>query len=226
MYRFAYRMRTALLTQRAYLPCVRCFSFASAQSEAPGRSGTEKSAPSSQAGSVLQGYDQALDEVAERAMLSVVEIKVSGYGPREDDTSGQGIERQRAVGSGVMVSADGYIITKLPTITWWLVHSGSESSFGDCYCGTRHLPHQPRPPATSLRSPADRCQPKSGSCLDQDRGKVSSVYCAARAVPRAAWTDWPGDRISRGIGSHRHQGDRERGGTTAGNGPSHGVRTN
>jgi hypothetical protein len=70
-----------------------------------------------------------LDEVAERAMLSVLEIKASGYGPREDDTSGQGIERQRAIGSGVMVSADGYIITKLPTITWWLVHSGSESSW-------------------------------------------------------------------------------------------------
>jgi serine protease Do len=46
-------------------------------------------------------------------MLSVVEIKikVSGYGQREDDTSSQVIERQRAIGSGVMVSADGYIIT-------------------------------------------------------------------------------------------------------------------
>jgi serine protease Do len=86
-------------------------SFASAQSEAPGRSGTEKSASSSQAGSVLQAYDQALDEVAERAMLSVVEIKVSGYGPREDDTSSQVIERQRAMASGVIVSADGYLIT-------------------------------------------------------------------------------------------------------------------
>lgn len=62
-------------------------------------------------------------------MLSVVEIKVSGYGPREDDTSGQGVERQRAIGWGGMVSPDGYIITKLPTITWCLVHSGSESSW-------------------------------------------------------------------------------------------------
>ncbi len=44
-------------------------------------------------------------------MLSVVEIKVSGYGPREDDTSSQVIERQRAIDSGVIVSADGYIIT-------------------------------------------------------------------------------------------------------------------
>jgi serine protease Do len=46
-------------------------------------------------------------------MLSVVEIKikVSGYGRCEDDTSSQVIERQRAIGSGVMVSADGYIIT-------------------------------------------------------------------------------------------------------------------
>ena len=113
MYRFADRMRTTLLTALVFALCS-LLSFASAQSEAPGRSGTEKSASSSQAGSVLQAYDQGLDEVAAaRAMLSVVEIeiKVSGYGPRADDTSSQVIERQRAIGSGVIVSADGCLIT-------------------------------------------------------------------------------------------------------------------
>jgi hypothetical protein len=89
MYRFADRMRTTLLTALVFALCS-LLSFASAQSEAPGRSGAEKSASSSQAGSVLQAYDQGLDEVAAaRAMLSVVEIeiKVSGYGPRADDTA-------------------------------------------------------------------------------------------------------------------------------------------
>jgi hypothetical protein len=70
MYRFAYRMRTTLLTQRSYLPCVRCFRLRPPNLKLQGRSGTEKSASSSQAGSGLQAYDQALDEVAERAMLS------------------------------------------------------------------------------------------------------------------------------------------------------------
>ena len=54
--------RTALV-----LAVCSLLSFASTQSEALERSGTEKSASSSQAGSVLQAYDQALDEVAERA---------------------------------------------------------------------------------------------------------------------------------------------------------------
>jgi serine protease Do len=65
---------------------------------------------------VLQQYDQAIDEVAERAMQSVVEIEVSGYGAPEEHNQDQGQqaqpwERQRALGSGVIVDPDGYIMT-------------------------------------------------------------------------------------------------------------------
>jgi serine protease Do len=71
---------------------------------------------------ILQQYDQAIDQVAERAMQSVVKIEITGYGvPESDKTMGQpdqaqqqsqqALERQRSIGSGVIVDPDGYIIT-------------------------------------------------------------------------------------------------------------------
>jgi len=63
---------------------------------------------------ILQQYDQAIDQVAERAMQSVVEIEVTGFGvPEKDKDQGdqqQALERQRSLGSGVIVDPDGYII--------------------------------------------------------------------------------------------------------------------
>jgi serine protease Do len=69
-----------------------------------------------QSATVLKEYDQAIDQVAERAMQSVVEIEVTGYGvPESDKDSGggqsQSLVRQRSLGSGVIVDPDGYIIT-------------------------------------------------------------------------------------------------------------------
>ena len=65
--------------------------------------------------SVLQHYDQAIDAVAEKAMRSVVEIDVTGYGSPEhegDDSSApQTLQRQRSLGSGVIVDPHGYIVT-------------------------------------------------------------------------------------------------------------------
>jgi serine protease Do len=65
--------------------------------------------------SVLQRYDQAIDAVAEKAMRSVVEIEVTGYGSPEhegDDSSApQALQRQRSLGSGVIVDPNGYIVT-------------------------------------------------------------------------------------------------------------------
>jgi serine protease Do len=64
---------------------------------------------------ILKEYDQAIDQIAERAMQSVVEIEVTGYGvPEHDKDQGdqqQALERQRSIGSGVIVDPDGYIIT-------------------------------------------------------------------------------------------------------------------
>ena len=63
---------------------------------------------------ILKQYDQAIDQVAERAMQSVVEIEVAGFGKPESDDDNQDeqtLQRQRAIGSGVVVDPDGYIIT-------------------------------------------------------------------------------------------------------------------
>jgi serine protease Do len=73
-----------------------------------------QSAPSATGASILQDYDQAIDEVAEKAMRSVVEIEVTGYGvPEHDEDSNSTpmLQRQRALGSGVIVDPDGFIVT-------------------------------------------------------------------------------------------------------------------
>ena len=64
----------------------------------------------------LKEYDEAIDQVAERAMQSVVEIEVTGYGvPEDDKDKGQtSLARQRSIGSGVIVDPDGYIMTIEP----------------------------------------------------------------------------------------------------------------
>lgn len=78
--------------------------------------GQNQSAPATTAPSILQEYDQAIDDVAERAMRSVVEIEVTGYGVPEHEedsstSSPQMLQRQRSLGSGVIVDPDGYIVT-------------------------------------------------------------------------------------------------------------------
>jgi serine protease Do len=62
---------------------------------------------------VLKDYDQAFGQVAERVMRSVVQIDVLGYSVPEhkDDNDSQLLERQRSLGSGVIVDPDGYIVT-------------------------------------------------------------------------------------------------------------------
>ena len=66
---------------------------------------------------ILEQYDQAIDKVAERAMQSVVRIEVTGFGVPDHDSDKdqssdqQTLERQRSIGSGVIVDPDGYIVT-------------------------------------------------------------------------------------------------------------------
>jgi serine protease Do len=63
--------------------------------------------------SILQEYDQSLGQIAERAMRSVVQIDVTSYSvPEHGEGDGsQNLQRQRTLGSGVIVDPDGYIVT-------------------------------------------------------------------------------------------------------------------
>ena len=67
---------------------------------------------------ILGDLDRAMDEVAERVLPAVVQISVSGFGPSRERGGGENvIERQRGVGSGVIVDPAGYIITNAHVVT-------------------------------------------------------------------------------------------------------------
>ena len=63
--------------------------------------------------SLLRDLDSSLEQVVAKVSPAVVQIVVTGYGPLEDhghsDTAR--IVRQHAIGAGVIVDSDGYIIT-------------------------------------------------------------------------------------------------------------------
>src|ERR1700757_389979 len=69
-----------------------------------------KDEPSS---NLLRALNSSLETVVSKVSRSVVQIVVTGYGPSEDHghTDTARIVRQHAVGTGVIVDSDGYIIT-------------------------------------------------------------------------------------------------------------------
>ena len=62
---------------------------------------------------ILRQMNSALEELAARVSPAVVQIQTTGYGPLSESDRGRTalIVRQHAVGSGVIVDPDGYIIT-------------------------------------------------------------------------------------------------------------------
>ena len=78
-----------------------------------GSTGTAPSVPMS-ATDIFRLYDEALDAVVEKVLPGVVRIEVSGFGRSEELKIGKDAEvvsRHRTLGSGVIVDADGYIMT-------------------------------------------------------------------------------------------------------------------
>jgi serine protease Do len=81
----------------------------------------QKSAPTAnavgtrpaEAPAVLQQMNAALQTLVARVSPAVVQILVTGYGTLEENKTSQTafIARQRAIGSGVIVDSDGYIMT-------------------------------------------------------------------------------------------------------------------
>jgi serine protease Do len=64
---------------------------------------------------ILRQVNTALEDLAARVSPAVVQIQTTGYGPLSENDSDRGrtalIVRQHAVGSGVIVDANGYIMT-------------------------------------------------------------------------------------------------------------------
>src|ERR1017187_95460 len=62
---------------------------------------------------VLQQLNSAIEQLTARISPAVVQILVTGYGPLEQNNHGQTalITREHAIGSGVIVDPDGYIMT-------------------------------------------------------------------------------------------------------------------
>src|ERR1017187_4695861 len=62
---------------------------------------------------VLQQLNSAIEQLTARISPAVVQIMVTGYGALEESNRGETavITREHAIGSGVIVDPDGYIIT-------------------------------------------------------------------------------------------------------------------
>ncbi|MGA8310831.1 MAG: trypsin-like peptidase domain-containing protein, partial [Terriglobales bacterium] len=62
---------------------------------------------------ILRQMNHALEELAARVSPAVVQIQTTGYGPLSEGSRGETalIVRQHAVGSGVIVDSNGYIMT-------------------------------------------------------------------------------------------------------------------
>ena len=62
----------------------------------------------------LHQLNESVESLVQRISPSIVQIQVSGYGSSEDVAAGQTsviVGKQRAIGSGVIVDPDGYIVT-------------------------------------------------------------------------------------------------------------------
>jgi serine protease Do len=97
------------------IACLLIAASAHAQSKALGLAGGPAVVRSEQPASsnILRDLDNSLEKVVAKVAPAVVQIVVNGYGPLEDRTHADTsrIVRQHAIGAGVIVDSDGYIIT-------------------------------------------------------------------------------------------------------------------
>jgi len=96
------------------MECIRLLAVLAALVPAFARGAELERAPARESPGILHQLDTALSQLAERVSPAVVQILVTGYGPAAGDdarTATALIARQHAVGSGVIVDSEGYIVT-------------------------------------------------------------------------------------------------------------------
>jgi serine protease Do len=75
---------------------------------------TAQTREGSRSANVLHQLNESIEELVERVSPTVVQILVTGYGAAEETQRGQTdllVGRRRAIGSGVIVDPEGYIVT-------------------------------------------------------------------------------------------------------------------
>src|ERR1700738_5223728 len=80
----------------------------------PWQSSTAQTREGAHSADVLHQLNDAIEELVQRVSPTVVQILVTGYGAAEETQRGQTdllVGRRRAIGSGVIVDPEGYIIT-------------------------------------------------------------------------------------------------------------------
>ena len=95
---------------RVYL----CLLLVSIFGLAPWPAATAQTREAARSADVLHQLNEAVEDLVQRVSPTVVQILVTGYGAAEETERGQTdllVGRRRAIGSGVIVDPEGYIIT-------------------------------------------------------------------------------------------------------------------
>lgn len=99
------KKRSALHCVSAFFGVVSLLSAGSLMAQAPQAAGPSDA---------LHQLDSSIEILVQRVSPAVAQIIVTGYGSTEESDRGQTsmvIARQRAIGSGVIVDPEGYIVT-------------------------------------------------------------------------------------------------------------------
>jgi serine protease Do len=95
------------------IACLLIATLAQAQSPAGRQPVAADKLEASRSSNFLRELDSSLEAVVAKVSPAVVQIVVTGYGPLEDHghTDTAVIVREHAIGSGIIVDRDGYIMT-------------------------------------------------------------------------------------------------------------------